>query len=53
MSNKQIIRKAEEQIEQVLQDLQNTHGIRAFRVQVIEPGAEKVEVTIIKDERFS
>ena len=53
MTSKQIIRKAEERIEEVLQTLQDTHGIRPFRVQVLEPGAETVEVTIIKDERFS
>ena len=53
MTSKQIIRQAEEKIEDVLQELQDTHGIRPFRVQVLEPGAETVEVTIIKDERFS
>jgi hypothetical protein len=53
MTSKQIIREAEEKIEDVLQELQDTHGIRPYRVQVLEPGADTVEVTIIKDERYS
>ena len=52
MTSKEIIRKAEEKVEDVLQELQDTHGIRPYRVQVLEPGADTVEVTIIKDERF-
>lgn len=54
MSNKQIIREAEEKIEDVLQDLQDTHGIRPFRVQLVnEQDATQLEVTIIKDERYN
>jgi len=53
MSNKQIIRDAEEKIEYVLQELQDTHGIRPFRVQLVnEPGADEIEVTIIKNEKY-
>lgn len=53
MSNKQIIREAEERIEDVLQELQDTYGIRPFRIQIVNDlGADNIEVTIIKDERY-
>lgn len=54
MSNKKILREAEEQIEGALQRLYNNHGIKPFRIQVVnDPEAENIEVTIIKDERYS
>ena len=53
MSNKAAILEAESKIEAVLQELQDQHGIHAFRIQLIHDlDQDAVEVTIIKDERY-
>ena len=50
MSAKAIIREAEEQIEEILQTLQDEHGIRPFRIQIDSPDEEdEIEVTLIKN----
>ena len=54
MSNKKILREAEEEIEDALKRLYNNHGIKPFRIYVANAKEdENIEVTIIKDERFS
>lgn len=47
MSNtKDEIRKAEEKIEKILDDLHRQHGVRTFRLQIISDRSEDLEVSI-------
>tara|TARA_R110002020_G_C15675238_1_gene718252 strand:- start:155 stop:319 length:165 start_codon:yes stop_codon:yes gene_type:complete len=53
MSNKQIIREAEEEIEGILQDLQDRHSVRPFRILCdVSNESGKIEITIIKDGKY-
>jgi len=53
MSIKKILREAEEEIETILQRLQVDHGIKPFRIYIVnDHEAEEIEVTIVKDERY-
>ena len=51
MTTKEAIRQAEEIIENALDELESSHGIRAFRLQVISERGQDAEVTITPDDK--
>ena len=51
MTTKEAIRHAETKIEQALDELEDSHGIRAFRMQVISERGDNAEITITPDDK--
>ena len=48
---KEAIRKTETKIEGALNDLEESHGIRAFRMQVISERGQTATITITPDDK--
>ena len=48
-TSKEAIHAAEKKIENVLNDLEDSHDIRAFRMQIISERGQNAEVTITPD----
>tara|TARA_R110000796_G_scaffold169952_1_gene286786 strand:- start:100 stop:273 length:174 start_codon:yes stop_codon:yes gene_type:complete len=51
ITTKEAIREAESKIEGALNDLEESHGIRAFRMQVISERGQNAEITITPDDK--
>ena len=51
ITTKEAIRKTETKIEGALNDLEESHGIRAFRMQVISERGQTAEITITPDDK--